>query len=155
MKSLVRLLFNLNRIALLLLALAFLSFYLVTFDSIKDALAPVIKYSTAYLPVLLVPVTLAMVVLLLLRYISSGEDEKISFGDILSGVIALALQVAVIAVFRVQGNDVAGDSFLANIPNIDTLAVKAAPYGMIGLAVLQFLAFLFYWFADPHPKERD
>lgn len=150
MKSLVQFIYNINRVTLLVLALGFVSFYLVTRPELAETVTPVVEYATQYLPVLLVPVTIAMVVLLLLRYLAKGRNESINFGDVLAGLIAVAGQIAVIAMYRAQGSEVLNSSFLVNIPNIDALAEKAVPLGILGVAAVQFATFLFYWVADPN-----
>lgn len=150
MTLLAKLLFNINRIVLLLLVVAFLSFFLLTFEGM-DFIKPVADYATKYLPLLLIPVLIAMVVVLLLRYLAKGKDEKLAIGDFLAGLIAVVMQVATLIVYRAQGHEIAG-SLAANIPNVDILVEQAQPYGMLGVAALQFLAFGFYWFADPDPK---
>lgn len=150
MKSLVQFVYNINRVTLLVLALGFVSFYLVTRPELAETVTPVVEYATRYLPVLLVPVTVAMVVLLFLRYLAKGRNERINLGDVIAGLIAVAGQITVIAMYRAQGSEVLNSSFLVNIPNIEALADKAVPLGILGVAVVQFATFLFYWVADPN-----
>ena len=152
MKTLANFIYNLNRLALLLLAFAFLSFYLVTMPQLVEYVSPVVTYATQYLPILLVPVTVAMVVVLLLRYILKKQNEKIGFGDVLAGVLAIVGQVGVIALYRAQGSEVLNASFLNNIPDITMLAEKAVPLGILGVAALQLITFVLYWVADPDPR---
>ncbi|MEM7600026.1 MAG: hypothetical protein AAF357_01265 [Verrucomicrobiota bacterium] len=152
MRPLIQLLFNVNRLVLFLLFVAFVSYIVVTFDAVTQYAEPVIQYATKYLPILLVPVILSMVVLLVLRYLVTSSGERINFGDIMAGVIALALQVGVIAVYRAGGGDVVNSSFLSNIPDVTALAEKAAPWSLYVLPVLQFFAFVFYWKADPNRR---
>ena len=154
MKILIRTLYNLNRLALLLLALAFLSFYLVTFPGLKDGVTPAVEYATRYLPALLVPVAVLMLVLLIFRYFAKKENEEIGIGDILAGILAVAGQIGVIALYRAQGNEVLNSSLLMNIPNVSTFAEKAAPLGILGVAALQMVTFVLYWVADPDKKPR-
>ncbi len=179
MTGLAKLLYGINSLVLILLALAFLSFFLVTVDGF-DFLAPVVQYATQYLPVLLLPVTISMVVVLLVRYLAKSSEEKVSIGDFLAAIIAIVCQVAALILYRAQGGEVSGD-FLTNIPNLQELAPAfaeniaqaeqavgeaaaraeaavvehGADYGFLGVAALQFLAFGFYWFADPDPKAKD
>ena len=152
MRSLIKIVYNLNRVALLLLALAFLSFYLVTRPSLAEKVTPVVEYATQYLPILLVPVAVAMVVLLLLRYMAKSRDEKITFGDILAGILAVIGQVGVIALYRAQGSEVLHSSFLTNLPDVTALAEKAAPLGILAVAGVQFVTFILYWVSDPDKK---
>ncbi len=157
MTLIAKVLYNLNRLALLLLVVAFLSFFLLTFEGM-EFLKPVAEYATKYLPMLLIPVTIAMVVVLLLRYLAKGKDEKLAFGDLLAGIIAIIMQIATLSLYRLQGGEIAG-SLVTNIPDIQVLIEQAylehtASYGMLGVAALQFLAFGFYWFADPDPKNN-
>lgn len=152
MQAIAKLLFNLNRVFLLLLSLAFLSFTLIKIEALRG-LADITKYSTAYLPILLIPATIAILVVLVLRYLTKSSSEKVNFGDFLAGGLALVLQLAVIILYRNQGNDVVGSSFLTNIPNTQALVEKAAPLGMALIAGLQFAAFFFFWVADPNPRK--
>lgn len=152
MRTLANFIYNLNRVALLLLAMAFLSFYLVTRPEMAETVSPVVTYATQYLPVLLVPVTIAMVVVLLLRYIMKKQKESINFGDILAGVLAIIGQIGVIALYRAQGSEVLNASFLNNIPDITALAEKAVPLGILGVAGLQLITFILYWVADPNVR---
>lgn len=154
MRILANFIYNLNRLALLLLALAFLSFYLVTKPQMVDTVSPVVTYATQYLPILLVPVTIAMVVVLLLRYIMKRRNESINFGDILAGLLAIAGQIGVIALYRAQGSEVINASFLNNIPDITALAEKAVPLGILGVAALQLVTFILYWVADPNVRSK-
>ena len=152
MNALVKLLYHLNRLALLALTLAFLSFFLVTVSDaqfLKDA----VGYSTKYIPILLWPVTIAMVIVLLLRFLSKGSDEKLGFGDFFAGVLAVAFQVAAVLVYRAQGNEISGP-FLANIPDVKQLTDHADSMGILGVAALQGVAFILYWIANPDPKDE-
>jgi hypothetical protein len=153
MRALTQLLYGLSRIALLALAVAFFSFWLLTLDGF-DAVKPVAEYATKYIPILLLPVSAAMILVLLVRWAAVNKHEKVSFGDFLAFVVAVALQVATIIVYRAQGNEIAGP-FAANIPDVNKLTDAAAPYGMLSVAVLQLGAFIFYWIADPDPKTGD
>ena len=154
MRPLVQIVYNINRIALLLLALAFASFFLVTKPEFAEKVTPVVESATQYLPVLLVPVGVAMIVVLLLRYMVKNKNESITFGDILAGLLAIVGQVGVIALYRAQGSEVLHSSFLANIPDVTALAEKAAPLGILGVAGLQFVTFILYWVADPNKKSK-
>ncbi len=146
----IRFAYNLARLALLLLALTFLNFYLYTQQE-AEILEPVVTNATRYLPVLLVPVTIAMAVLLLFRYSSKDKDESLGFGDFFAGLLALVLQVAIIILWRAQGNEVAGD-LATNIPDIEQLTEHAGTLGTAGLAGLQFLGLILYVIAAP---DRD
>jgi hypothetical protein len=156
MNPLIKLLYHLNRLALLALTLAFLSFFLITVKRFEflDFLDDVVPYTTRYVPLLLWPVTLAMVIVLLLRFLSKGRDESIGFGDFIAGVLAVACQVAAVIVYRAQGNELSGP-FLANIPDVKQLTEHASTMGILGVTALQGLAFILYWIANPDPKERE
>lgn len=145
-----KLAYNLVRIALLALSFAFLSFYLLSKQGV-DALQPVVDNATKYLPVILVPVTIAMAVLLLLRYIGKDKDEELGFEDFIAGVVALVLQVVVIALWRAQGNEVAGE-LATNIPDVEILTQQAGTLGTLGVAIIQFVAFVFYVIAAPDKR---
>lgn len=153
MKILIRFIYNLNRVALLLLTLAFLSFYMVTREALREQVTPVVEYSTQYLPILLVPVAVLMLVILVLRYAVKKENEKITIGDVLAGILAVVGQIAVIVLYRAQGNEVLNSSFLTNIPDVAALAEKAAPSGILGVVGLQFVTFILYWVSDPDKKK--
>lgn len=153
MRAVTQLLYGLSRLALLALALAFFSFWLLTLDGF-DAVKPVAEYATKYIPVLLLPVSAAMILVLLVRWMAVNKHEKVGFDDFLAFVVAVALQVATIVVYRAQGNDIAGP-FAANIPDVEKLTAIAKPYGMLSVAVLELAAFIFYWIADPDPKTDD
>ncbi len=114
-----RFLYNLSRLALLVLTLAFLSFFLITLDGM-DSIQPVVDYATKYLPALLIPVLIAMAVLLLLRWMGKDKDEEVGFTDFFAAVLAIVFQVATIIVWRAQGNDIAG-SLASNIPDVKVL----------------------------------
>jgi hypothetical protein len=148
----INLAYNLVRLALLALALAFLSFYLYTVQGVEQ-LEPVVEHATKYLPVLLVPVTIAMAVLLLLRYMAKGRDEVLGFVDFFAGVAALALQIVVLLLWRAQGNDVSGE-LVTNIPDVPELTQHASTIGTLGVAVIQFVAFVLYVIAAPDKREH-
>ena len=151
MYLLIKLLYHLSRLALLALTLAFLSFFLITmefFDFLKD----IVPYTTKYVPILLWPVTIAMVIVLLLRFLSKGRDESVGFGDLFAGVLAVACQVATVIVYRAQGHELSGP-LLANIPDVKQLTEHASTMGILGVAALQGLAFILYWIANPDRKE--
>ena len=152
MRPLAQIVYNVNRLALLLLALAFLSFYLVTKPALQEKVTPVVEYATQYLPILLVPVAITMVVVLILRYMVKNRRESITLGDIVAGILAVACQVGVIALYRAQGGEVLHSSFLTNIPDVTALAEKAVPLGILAVAGLQLVTFVLYWVADPNPK---
>ncbi len=152
MKTLFRFAYQLNRLALFILALAFLSFYLVTFPDLAEKVTPVVESATQYLPILLVPVTIVMAVVLLFRYIGKKGHERITFGDVLAGLLALAGQIGVIALYRAQGSEVLHSSFLTNFPDVTALAAKAAPMGILAVAALQLVTFVLYCVADPDPR---
>ncbi|MDF1810586.1 MAG: hypothetical protein P1V20_00155 [Verrucomicrobiales bacterium] len=154
MKTIARFIYNLNRLALLLLALAFLSFYLVTKPELAETVSPVVTYATQYLPILLVPVAVAMIVVLLMRYVMKRREESINFGDILAGVLAIAGQIGVIALYRAQGSEVLNSSFLIKLPDVTALAEKAVPLGILGVAGLQLVTFFLYWVADPNKRGK-
>lgn len=149
----INLAYNLVRLALLALALAFLSFYLHAKQGIEQ-LEPVVTHATKYLPVLLVPVTIAMAVLLVLRYMTKDRDEVLGFEDFFAGVAALAVQVVVLIMWRAQGNEVSGE-LITNIPDVPQLTQHASTIGTIGVAVLQFVAFVLYVIAAPDKRERS
>ncbi|MEZ6015938.1 MAG: hypothetical protein R3F49_12540 [Planctomycetota bacterium] len=144
--------YNLVRLALLALALAFLSFYLFAKQGMQQ-LEPVVTNATQYLPVLLVPVTIAMAVLLLLRYMGKDRDEALGFEDFFAGVAAIALQVVVIVLWRAQGNTVSGE-LVTNIPDIPELTQHATSIGTVGVAVIEFVVFVLYVIAAPDKRER-
>jgi len=149
-----KLLYNLSRLALLLLAIAFASFYAITFEG-TEFLQPVVEHATRYLPVLLLPVTIAMAVLLLLRYLGKEPHEELGFNDFFAGLLAIALQTAIVVLWRAQGNELAGE-LATNIPDVPFLRENASLLGTLGLASLQFVAFVLYCIADPDPvPERD
>ncbi len=152
MRKIAQLIYFLNRVLLLALSLAFLSFYLVSNPSLSEKVKPIVDYATKYLPILLVPVVIAMLIVLVIRYAVKNENETIGFGDILSGLLALACQIGVIALYRAQGAEVVNSNFLSNIPNVTTIAEKGASFGILGVAALQFVTFILYWIADPNKK---
>lgn len=150
MKPLIRLLYGLSRLALLLLGVAFLSFWLITQD--VGFAKSVAEYGTRYVPLLLLPVAGAMVVILILRWLLKSPDEKVGFGDFFAFLIAAGCQLGVILLYRAQGAELAGD-FAMNIPKVEKIVELAEPAGMLGIAGLQFAAFFFYWVADPDPAQ--
>lgn len=144
--------YNFVRLTLLALAVAFLSFFLHAKQGMEQ-LEPVVTNATKYLPILLVPVTIAMAVLLLLRYMSKDRDEELGFEDFFAGVGALALQVVVIVIWRAQGNTVSGE-LITNIPDIPELTQHATMIGTVGIAAIQFVVFVLYVIAAPDKRER-
>jgi hypothetical protein len=148
----INLAYNLVRLALLALALAFLSYYLHAKQGMEQ-LEPVVDHATKYLPVLLVPVTIAMAALLLLRYMGKDKDEALGFEDFFAGVGALALQVVVLILWRAQGNDVSGE-LITNIPDVPELTKHATTIGTLGLAAIQFVAFVLYVIAAPDKRDH-
>jgi len=144
--------YNLVRLALLALALAFLSFYLHAKQGMEQ-LEPIVTNATKYLPVLLMPVSIAMAVLLILRYMGKDRDEALGFEDFFAGVLALALQVVVIIIWRAQGNNVSGE-LATNIPDVPELTQHATAIGTLGVAVLEFVVFVLYVIAAPDRRER-
>ena len=153
MRPITQLLYGVTRIALLALTLAFLSFWALSTDK-APIVEPVTEYATKYIPLLLLPVSAAMVVVLLMRWGAKSRGESVGFGDFFAFLVAVVLQVATIIVYRAQGGEIAG-TFGINIPDVKQLSEAAEPYGMLGVAGLQAGAFLFYWFADPDPKSDD
>lgn len=153
MKTFIKLLYHLNRLALLALTLAFLSFFLITMKGF-DFLTNVVVYTTKYVPILLWPVSIAMVVVLLLRYFTKGREESIGFGDLIAGVLAVAFQAATVIMYRAQGAQLSGP-FLANIPDVKQLTEHADTIGILGVAALQGIAFILYWIANPDPKRYE
>ena len=147
-----KLAYNLVRLVLLALFLAFLSFYLHSKQGMTS-LEPVVTYATKYLPMLLVPVTIAMAVLLLFRYMGKDKDEKLGFEDFFAGVLALVLQVALIVIWRAQGNEVSGE-LVTNIPDIPQLTQHASTIGTLGVAVLEFMVLVLYVIAAPNKREK-
>jgi len=147
-----KLAYNLVRVALLALALAFLSFYLHAKQGMTQ-LEPIVTNATAYLPVLLVPVTIVMAVLLLFRYLGKDPDEELGFEDFFAGLLALAVQVAVILVWRAQGHEVAGE-LVTNLPDVPQLTEHATTIGTVGVAVMEFAAFVLYVIAAPDKREK-
>lgn len=145
--------YNFVRLALIALSVAFASFFVVTVKNI-EIIQKIVGYSTKYLPVLLVPVGVAMIAALLFRYLGKSKNEHIGLGDLASGFIALGLHVAAIIVWRAQGNEVvtvAGE-FAINIPDIKELSQHASSFGVLGIAALEFGAYYFFSAADP---DRD
>jgi hypothetical protein len=134
-------------LALLCLSLAFASFFLVTLEQFSF-LQPVVEHSTAYLPVLLLPLIAVMAGLLLLRYLGKDKSEEVDLGDFFAGFVALALQLAVIIIWRAQGNEIAGH-FAANVPDVAFLSENASKIGVLGVAALQLLVLYFYAKARP------
>ncbi len=151
MRSFAQLLYGLSRLALLALTVSFISFWLLSKWGL-DFVEPVGKYGTKYVPVLLLPVSAAMVLIILLRWAAVNKKESVSFGDFLAFLIAAAFQAATVIVYRAQGNEIAG-GLASNIPDVEELTTAAEPYGMLAVAGLQFGAFFFYWIADPDPKD--
>ena len=147
-----KLAYNVVRLVLVLLFLAFLSFYLHAKQGVTQ-LEPVVTYATRYLPVLLVPVTIAMAVLLLFRYMGKDRDEKLGFEDFFAGVLALVLQVVVIVIWRAQGNEVAGQ-LVTNIPDIPQLTKTASTIGTLGVAVLELVVVALYFIAAPDKRRK-
>ena len=148
-----KLAYNIVRLVLLALSLAFLSFYLHSKQGMTQ-LEPVVTYATRYLPVLLVPVTIAMAVLLLFRYMGKGKDEKLGFEDFFAGVLALVLQVVLIIIWRAQGNEVAG-TLVTNIPDIPQLTKNASTIGTLGVAVLELVVLVLYVIAAPDKRQKS
>ena len=149
-----KLLYQLSRLALLLLTVAFASFSLVTIEGMSF-LEPVVENATKYLPILLVPVTIAMAILLFLRYLGKESDESLGFNDFFAGLLAIALQVVVLVVWRAQGNEIAGE-LMTNVPDVPFLQENAGTIGVMGVAAIQFVAFVLYCIADPDPRrDRD
>ena len=148
-----KLAYNLVRLVLLALFLAFLSFYLYSKQGMT-MLEPVVTNATKYLPLLLVPVTIAMAVLLLFRYMGKDKDEKLGFEDFFAGVLALLLQVVLIVIWRAQGNEVAGE-LVTNIPDIPQLTKHASAIGTLGVAVLEFVVLVLYVIAAPDKREKS
>lgn len=148
----INLAYNLVRLALLALALAFLSFYLHAKQGMEQ-LAPVVDHATKYLPALLVPVTIAMAVLLVLRYMGKSRDEALGFEDFFAGLAALALQVVVLLLWQAQGNEVSGD-LITNIPDVPELTQHATTIGTLGVAAIQFVTFVLYVIAAPDKRDH-
>ena len=182
MNGITKLVYNLNRFVLLLLALSFLSLFLISVEGF-DFLVPVAENITQYLPILLVPVMITMVVVLVIRYLTKGSDEAIGIEDFLAGIAAVAAQVVTIITYGlVSGNET---SFSLGLPDLsainptigdvvdraaaavneatqkaqdviansaDAVSGRAAQYGWLGVAGLQSVAFIAYWIADPDPK---
>ena len=144
--------YNLVRLALLALALAFLSFFLVAKQGMTQ-LEPVVTNATKYLPTLLVPVTIAMAVLLLLRYMGKDRDEALGFEDFFAGLAAIALQVVVLILWRAQGNEVVGE-LMTNIPDVPQLTEHASTVGTVGVAAIQFVVFVLYVIAAPDKRAK-
>ncbi len=153
MRPITQLLYGVTRLALFALTLAFLSFWALNTGK-ADIVEPVTKYATRYIPMLLLPVSAAMVVVLLARWGAKNRGESVGFGDFFAFFIAVGLQVATIVVYHAQGNDI-GKTFGFSVPEVAELTNLAEPYGILGVAGLQGGAFLFYWFADPDPKTED
>ena len=147
-----RLAYNLVRLVLLVLFLAFLCLYLHSKQGMT-VLEPVVTNAAKYLPILLVPVTIAMAVLLLFRYMGKGKDEKLGFEDFFAGVLALVLQLAVIIIWRAQGNAVSGP-LATNIPDIPQLTKNASTIGTLGVAVLEFVVLVLYVIAAPNKRGK-
>ncbi len=148
----INLAYNLVRLALLALALAFLSFFLVAKQGMTQ-LEPVVTNATKYLPTLLVPVTIAMAVLLLLRYMGKDRDEALGFEDFFAGLAAIALQVVVLILWRAQGNEVVGE-LMTNIPDVPQLTEHASTVGTVGVAAIQFVVFVLYVIAAPDKRAK-
>lgn len=146
-----KLLYGLILFALFLLSLAFLSFWLVDFEGMAF-LQPVVDNATTYLPVLLLPVVGLMAITLLMRWVGKDKDEAVGAGDFLAALIAFALQAAAILVWAALGNDVTGP-FEVNLPEVEVVEENASTIGILGVAILQFLAFFFFWRAKPDPRE--
>ncbi|MBN2489509.1 MAG: hypothetical protein JXQ29_01480 [Planctomycetes bacterium] len=144
--------YHLVRLVLFALFLAFLSFYLYS-EHGMTSLEGVVSYVTRYLPVLLVPVTIAMAVLLLLRYVAKSKDEKLGFEDFFAGVFALILQVAVLVLWRAQGHDIAG-GLVTNIPDVPELTRHAGTVGTLGVAALEFVVLVLYIIAAPDKRKK-
>ena len=147
-----KLAYNLVRLVLLALFLAFLCFYLHAKQGVTQ-LEPVVTNAARYLPVLLIPVTIAMAVLLLFRYMGKSSDEKLGFEDFFAGVLALVLQLAVIIIWRAQGNAVSGP-LATNIPDIPQLTEQASAIGTLGVAVLEFVVLVLYVIAAPDKRQK-
>lgn len=148
----INLAYNLVRLALLALALAFLSFFLVAKQGMTQ-LELVVTNATKYLPTLLVPVTIAMAVLLLLRYMGKDRDEALGFEDFFAGLAAIALQVVVLILWRAQGNEVVGE-LMTNIPDVPQLTEHASTVGTVGVAAIQFVVFVLYVIAAPDKRAK-
>ena len=148
----INLAYNLVRLALLALALAFLSVFLVAKQGMTQ-LEPVVTNATKYLPTLLVPVTIAMAVLLLLRYMGKDRDEALGFEDFFAGLAAIALQVVVLILWRAQGNEVVGE-LMTNIPDVPQLTEHASTVGTVGVAAIQFVVFVLYVIAAPDKRAK-
>ena len=182
MAGLAKTLYHLNRIVLLLLALSFLSLFLISVPGF-DFVIPVAENVTQYLPVLLVPVAITMIVVIILRFITKGTDESIGLNDFFAAIAAIALQIVTIITYGlVSGQDTSFSLALPDLSSInpaigdaieratgvvneataeaqtmiansaDKVSETAAKYGWLGVSVLQFLAFIAYWIANPDPK---
>jgi heme/copper-type cytochrome/quinol oxidase subunit 4 len=147
-----KLAYNLVRLVLLVLFLAFLCFYLYSKQGMT-VLEPVVTNAAKYLPILLVPVTIAMAVLLLFRYMGKGKDEELGFEDFFAGVLALVLQLVLIIIWRAQGHEVAG-TLVTNIPDIPQLTKQASTIGTLGVAVLEFVVLVLYFIAAPDKRKK-
>ena len=142
-----KLLYGLVLLVLFLLSLAFLSYFLVTLDGF-DWAQPIVDNATKYLPMLLIPVLVAMGVVLLLRWIARDKEERVGAGDFIAALLAFALQFGVMLFWRAQGNDVEG-SWNWSVPEVEQISQHADTIGVLGVAALQFLAFFFFWRAKP------
>lgn len=183
MAGLAKTLYHLNRLVLFLLALSFLSLFLISVPGF-DFVIPVAENVTRYLPVLLVPVAITMVVVIILRFITKGADESIGLNDFFAAIVAIALQIVTIITYGlVSGQDTSFSLALPDLSSInpsigdavehatgvvneatagaqqmirdsaEKVSESAAQYGWLGVSVLQFLAFIAYWVANPDPKK--
>jgi len=184
MAGLAKTLYHLNRLVLLLLALSFLSLFLISVPGFEFVI-PIAENVTRYLPVLLVPVAITMIFVIILRFITKRSDESIGFNDFIAAIAAIALQVVTIITYGlVSGQDTSFSLALPDLSSInpaigdaveratgvvneataqaqemigdsaDKISETAAKFGWLGVSVLQFLAFIAYWIANPDPKEN-
>ncbi len=183
MAGLAKTLYHLNRLVLLLLALSFLSLFLISVPGFEFVI-PVAENVTRYLPVLLVPVAITMIAVIILRFLTKRSDESIGLEDFFAAIAAIALQIVTIITYGlVSGQDTSFSLALPDLSAInpaigdaveraavavneatadaqrmvgesaDKVSETAAQYGWLGAAVLQFLAFIAYWIANPDPKK--
>ncbi len=161
MRPLAIILYNICRLLLLALVLAFASFLVTAskgFDN--QTVLTAMEYSSRYVPILLVPVSVLIVVGLILRYFAKGKGEKLNFGDFFAAIIAFALQIVVIGLYQTNlnqtGEIVQGAGHIMQIPKMDVIAGLAQ--NNLGLSIATVLAqiavFFFYWVADPNPKPK-
>ena len=114
-----KILYGINKLVLLLLAVSFLSLFLLSIDGF-DFLKPFVENVTQYLPILLIPVTITMVVVLLLRYMSKGSNESVGIDDFLAAIVAIGVQIVTVITYGLVSGENA--TFSLGLPDLSSIS---------------------------------